>query len=112
VWTSLLPPEQVHVITVPPRGSAPDLLWKRFADVVGIDPAVADTERARSNESLGLAEVELLRRLNVAIPDELPGWFYMRNVKDALAHGALAARPSTLGRLELPQGREKWAREH
>ena len=111
-WTALIPPERVHVITMPPRGSAPDLLWERFAGVVGIDPAVADTARARSNASLGLGEVELLRRLNVAIPDELPGWFYMRNVKDALAHGALADRPSTLGRLELPPEREKWVREH
>jgi hypothetical protein len=111
-WTSLLPPEQVHVITVPQRRTDPDLLWKRFAGVVGIDPDVVDTARARSNASLGLAEVELLRRVNAAMPDELPGWFYMRNVKDALAHGALAARPSALGRLELPPEREKWAREH
>jgi hypothetical protein len=111
-WSTLLPPERVHVITMPPRGSAPDLLWERFAGLVGIDPAVADTERARSNASLGLSEVELLRRINAAMPAELPGWFYMRNVKDALAHGALAARPSTLGRLELPPEREKWAREH
>jgi hypothetical protein len=112
IWSSLLPPERVHVITMPPRGAEPDLLWKRFAGVVGIDPAVADTARARSNASLGLAEVELLRRLNAAMPAELPGWFYMRNVKDALAHGALAARPSTIGRLELPAERDKWAREH
>ena len=111
-WTALIPAERVHVITVPPRGSAPDLLWERFAGVVGIDPAVVDTARARSNASLGLAEVELLRRLNEVMPEELPGWFYMRNVKDALAHGALAARPSTLGRLDLPPEREKWAREH
>jgi hypothetical protein len=111
-WSALVPAERVHVITTPPRGSAPDLLWERFAGVVGIAANTADTARARSNASLGLAEVELLRRLNEAIPQELPGWFYMRNVKDALAHGALAARPSTLGRLELPPEREKWVREH
>jgi hypothetical protein len=111
-WSSVLPPERVHVITMPPHGSEPDLLWKRFAGVVGIDPGVADTGRARSNASLGLAEVELLRRLNATMPAELPGWFYMRNVKDALAHGALAARPTTIGRLGLPAEREKWAREH
>jgi hypothetical protein len=110
-WSSLLPPERVHVITMPPRGSAPDLLWQRFAGLVGVDPAAADTARARSNASLGLAEVELLRRVNAALPEEVPGWFYMRNVKDALAHGALAARPSSLGRLELPAEREPWAHE-
>jgi hypothetical protein len=111
-WSALVPPERVHVIIVPPRGSAPDRLWDRFAGVVGVDPRAADTGRARSNASLGLAEVEVLRRLNTALSDDVPGWFYMRNVKDALAHGALAARPSSLGRLELPPEREKWAREH
>jgi len=112
IWAALLPPERVHVITMPPRGAAPDLLWQRFAGLLGIDPAAADTARARSNASLGLAEVELLRRLNAALPEEVPGWFYMRNVKDALAHGSLAGRRSGLGRLELPADREKWAREH
>jgi hypothetical protein len=112
LWGALLPPDHVHVITTPPRGSAPDLLWHRFAGVVGIDPALADTARARSNASLGLAEVELLRRVNDALPAEVPGWFYMRNVKDTLAHGALAGRRGEAGRLELPPDRDKWAREH
>jgi hypothetical protein len=112
LWGALLPPDRVHVITMPPRGSAPDLLWHRFAGVVGIDPALADTGRARSNASLGLAEVELLRRVNEALPAEVPGWFYMRNVKDTLAHGALAGRSGEAGRLELPPERDKWAREH
>jgi hypothetical protein len=112
MWGAQLPPERVHVITMPPRGSAPNLLWHRFAGVIGIDPALADTGRARSNASLGLAEVELLRRVNGALPKELPGWFYMRNVKDALAHGALAGRPSALPRLALPPDRRPWAVAH
>lgn len=112
IWSALLPPERVHVITVPPRGSAPGLLWQRFAGVLGIDPGIVDTERARSNASLGVADVELLRRLNAALPAELPDWFYMRNVKDVLAHGALAGRVARPKRLQLPPERAAWAREH
>lgn len=112
IWGSLLPPEQVHVITTPPRDSSRGLLWERFAQVIGVDPGAVETERARSNTSLGVPEVELLRRVNVAMPAELPDWFYMRNVKDLLAHRALAVRPRTMGRLELPPERDKWARHY
>src|ERR687887_208931 len=68
IWSAQLAPERVHVITVPPRGSAPGLLWERYAGVLGVDPTAADLAVARSNVSLGLAEVELLRRVNAALP--------------------------------------------
>jgi hypothetical protein len=112
IWSALLPADHVHVITMPSQRSDPDLLWRRFAGLLGVDAAAADTKRARSNASLGLAEVELLRRVNEALPEEIPGWFYMRNVKDTLAHGTLAARRGTRRRLELPHEREKWARDY
>jgi hypothetical protein len=111
VWSAQVPPERVHVITVPPRRAGPDVLWQRYAGVLGADAAAADPARARSNVALGLAEVELLRRLNAALPRDLPEWFYLRNVKDAVAHGALATR-SNADRLELPTERHDWAHDH
>ena len=30
-WGADLPPERVHLVTVPPSGAPRDLLWKRFA---------------------------------------------------------------------------------
>ena len=65
----------------------------------------------QSNESLGLAEVELLRRLNCTLSPTVPGWFYMAEVKEPLAHGVLARRPGR-GRLELPADRLPWAQEY
>ena len=56
-------------------------------------PGSVDLSRARANASLGLPEVEFLRRLNEVLPDEVPDWFYMWNVKETVAHQALAARP-------------------
>ena len=110
IWSRCLPPENVHAIITPPRGSAPGELWRRFASVLGIDAGGVDLSRARQNASLGTAETEFLRRLNQVLPDEVPDWFYMWNVKEAVAHQALAAREPT-GRLLLPAEREPWAKE-
>jgi hypothetical protein len=109
LWSHLLPPEQVHVLVIPPRGSANDVLWERFATLLGVDPASVDLTRARPNSSLGLPEIAFLRQLNEAMPAEVPDWFYMWNVKETLAHRALAARPRST-RLVLPAGRDAWAR--
>ena len=53
LWAEQVPPERIHVVTNPPRGSAAGLLWERFASLLGIDPASADLSRARPNASLG-----------------------------------------------------------
>jgi len=112
LWAEHVPPERIHVVTNPPRGSAPGLLWERFASLLGIDPGCADLSRARPNASLGMAETEFLRRLNQALPgpDAIPDWFYMWNVKETVAHRALADRPSG-GRLVLPAERDAWAKQ-
>jgi hypothetical protein len=94
----------------PPHGSDPALLWRRFASLLDIDPASVDPTRARPNASLGMPEIEFLRRLNQALPQDVPDWFYMWNVKEAVAHQALAARPRHT-RLVLPADREAWAKE-
>jgi len=111
LWARFVPAERVHLITTPPRGSSPSLLWERFAAVLGVDPASVDLSRARANSSLGMAEVEFLRRLNEELPSEVPDWFYMWNVKETLAHQTLAARPAG-ARLVLPDDRTAWAKEH
>ncbi len=67
-WARDLPPEHVHLLTVPRSGSAPDELWRRFAGIVGVDPDSCDLTVARPNASLGVVEVELLRRVNEHVP--------------------------------------------
>jgi hypothetical protein len=108
IWARHVPAQRIHVITVPPRGSDNAVLWQRFAGLLGADPASVDISRARPNASLGLPEIEFLRRLNEVLPEEVPDWFYMWNVKEAVAHQALASRPRQ-GRLVLPADREEWA---
>jgi len=110
LWSRYVPAERLHVIMTPPRGSDPALLWRRFAGLIGVDAGRADLSRARPNASLPMPETEFLRRLNQALPEEVPDWFYMWNVKEGVAHQALAGRP-VRGRLVLPADREAWAKE-
>ena len=92
-WGADLPPEHIHVVTVPPRGADPTLLWRRFASVLGLDPAAYDLEIERANESLGAAQAEILRRVNSALGDRLPmPGPYPRFGKELLAQRVLAAQ--------------------
>jgi hypothetical protein len=109
LWSQHISPDQVHVVVVPP-GTGTDELWLRFASVLGIDSGTIDLPRHRANPSLGLAEAEFLRRLNEALPDGMPRWFYTWNIKRILANDVLSARPAQ-PRLALPPAQQAWARE-
>ena len=37
-WQTLVPAERIHIVTCPRSGSAPDLLWRRFAEAVELAP--------------------------------------------------------------------------
>lgn len=109
-WTATLPPERVHVVPLPPAGAPRAELWHRFAGVLGVDPGVAELGEAAPNESLGLAEAELLRRLNTRLRrGEVGPYAYRAVVKERLAHGYLAGRPARI-RPQLPADAEQWAR--
>lgn len=71
-WGESLPPEQVHVVTVPARRDAAETLDARWFGVLGVDHTALQAEQTRSNSSLGTVQAELLRRVNVALGDRLP----------------------------------------
>jgi hypothetical protein len=62
-WGGSVPPERVHLVTVPQSGAPRDLLLRRFCSVVQVDPDTLDLGAAFSNQSLGVVQAELLRRL-------------------------------------------------
>jgi hypothetical protein len=71
-WETAVPPERIHVITLPRTGTPPEVLLDRFCSVLGVDPAPLRTADPRVNASLGLVQTELLRRVNIALGDRLP----------------------------------------
>ncbi len=109
-WRGDLSPERVHIVTTPPAGSAPTLLLERFCRVLGVDPALLDTTVSRRNESLGAPQVELLRRVNVALGDRLPHprTGYNRVARNDFANEILAAQAGE--RIDLPPHLDDWCR--
>ena len=93
-WGAGLPPERVHLVTVPPSGGPRDALWTRFAGAVGIDPQASYAESETTNASLGGPEVTLLRRLNVELARrEVQRDTYVDWVREAIVKELLAERP-------------------
>ena len=68
VWAGEVGMDNVTVVTVPPSGSSPDLLWLRFGEALGVR-LDGFSEAEQANASLGSASAEVMRRLNVALAD-------------------------------------------
>jgi hypothetical protein len=110
-WGNGLPPERIHVVTVPPPGAPKGLLWRRFAGVVGIDPD-ADYARATDfNRSLGIVETAVVRRLNKLLAGKgVPREVYVDLVREVIARDTLAQRPDQI-RAVLPERRWPFVEE-
>ncbi len=108
-WSADLPPERVHVVTVPPPGG-PDVLWQRFSQAFGLDGLDLDLDAERVNPSMGVPETALIRRINRRANQELPPADYRPLVRELLAHKTLSARTKS-PRLALPPEVHPWAQE-
>jgi hypothetical protein len=107
-WGRDLPPAHVHVVTVPPVGGSPDLLWKRFVEAFGLDGIDLQLDGERINPSLGSAETTLIRRINRAANEQLEPAYYRPLVRELVAHQTLSRRTAT-PRLALPPDAHPWA---
>lgn len=102
-----IPAERVHVVTLPPSGSPPTLLWERFCAATGLDPAEYDTTVRRANVSLGGVECEVLRRVNAQVSGRIPGDVYGDLVKFFVAREVLELREQSFP-LVLPDAERDW----
>ncbi|WP_148572700.1 hypothetical protein [Nocardioides caldifontis] len=94
-WVDRVGADRIHVVTCPPRGADPWELWRRFAEAVGLDPArTPERSRVRTNESLGVAAIALLRDVNDDLRGRLDPLSYRMVVKRGLAQRMLPAHVS------------------
>jgi hypothetical protein len=106
-WSSAVGRDHFTLITVPPKGAPPGVLWARFATVAGIPDGVCDTD-VRSNPGIDAASAMVLRALNERLAeDNFSRQDYEWVVKGALAKRGLVTR----GRDKVPLGMdERWVR--
>ncbi|HET6876946.1 MAG TPA: hypothetical protein VFH38_05410 [Jatrophihabitans sp.] len=97
-WAEHVPADRIHVVTLPPNGSDPSVLWTRFAGVLGLDPTRYREPGRGANTSLGAPEAAVLRRLNVALDaPEFPWSVYAPVVKNHLAVQLASRRGPSIG---------------
>ena len=71
-WGDLVPAQRRHLVTVPGPGAPHEVLWQRFAGIVGIGDGRCELTAPAANPSLGAAEIELLRRVNQKLGGRYP----------------------------------------
>jgi hypothetical protein len=94
-WSASLRADHVHVVCCPPASAGREVLWERFAAAIGFDPAAFPAAGSQSaNQSLGTAEIDLLRRVNLALDKQITQPDYGLVVKQLYAASLLRAGTS------------------
>lgn len=66
-WGNAFRPDRVHILPVPGPEEPTDQHWRNFAGVVGLTSDAYRLPEEVANPSLGVVQVELLRRINAEI---------------------------------------------
>lgn len=88
-WGTALPAERLHVAAMSGHGAPAAEHWAHFASVIGIGDDIA-APSATANASLGVVQVELLRRLNADLGDFHSAFDRGQWIRGYLAEGHLA----------------------
>lgn len=111
-WGEVVRLDHVTVLTLPARGAPPEVLWDRFCTAVGLDPArYPASDSSRSNSSLGYAEAEMMRRLNVALGREVDQATYRRLVTGFISRQVLRRGSDSSPPPRLPAPVHAWSVE-
>jgi hypothetical protein len=110
-WMAEVPADRVHLVTVPPPGADPEVLWQRFCEVLKVDGS--DFEQPeQANESLGVVSTVLMQRLNaVARRHDLTHNVYDRALRQAVAVDVLGPRRGQEAPIAVDEDLEAFLRE-
>ena len=110
--TAVGDPSRVHLVTLPPEGGDRGLLWSRFLEVSGVDPAWAPAEARQVNDSVGLPEAQFLRALNEQVSGAAGRGGPLHDaVRDVVVGRGLAPRSSGSLKVRLDPRHEPWVTE-
>jgi hypothetical protein len=90
-WGSAIPQERIHVLPMV-TGARPEELWERFLSVLGVAANGLPAPEQPSNRSLGLVEVELLRRVNARLEGFTSAGDRGHWIRGYLGHGDVIPR--------------------
>ena len=108
-WATGVPLDRICLVTVPPRGAAPEVLLERFAAAIDLPPDIwGDAGTTERYLSFGAAELEVIRRLNARVVGPLT----LRQHRLVIENGVRQRLRSTASRpLVLPPEHFSWARD-
>lgn len=67
-WSEFIPPERIHIVTVPVSPDAGATAWERFAGLVGLPVEVWRPSGTQGTRLLSPGHAEFLRSVNAALP--------------------------------------------
>jgi hypothetical protein len=108
-WETAVPAERIHIVTVPHPPTPTSELLARFAGVVGFDPRLFTEEPAWTNETIGVAATEVIRRLNIRLGGRLNRRMHGMLVKGTLS--PMLGRRTDPVRFTLPLEEYGWVTE-
>jgi hypothetical protein len=108
-WSSAVSPERIHVVVVPPAGSPSTRILELFAAATEIEVSTLTPTSKLGNPSVGVAESEVLRRLNEGLDGRLNERQYRRMISQAVKP-VLQKRTSST-RVRLPESERAWVTE-
>lgn len=112
-WAPAVGSQNIHLVTVPRSGAPPELLWERYASVIGVVPESYDTEMDKeSNFSLSYSDTELMRRLNLVLRPQLDRVAFKRWGTRFFANEVLrepSAAAAADDRVRVPRDTHDWA---
>jgi hypothetical protein len=107
-WGAHVGVRDLLLVTVPPAGAAPGLLWQRVCEAAGLPPERFDST-VRTNESLGAASAEVMRFVMARADEAEVDQMTRRTMKMVLAKEIMSSRKAEEPTVVLPAEHQAWA---
>jgi hypothetical protein len=105
-----LPSDRVSFLIVPPTPAEPEELWRRFASIVAA-PLDLPRQALGGNQTLGIDETELVRRMYGYVTDG-PASFPTKRVMRQVVSGQVLASRHNVRRIQLPEACRAFVAHH